>query len=52
MAKLPAFETAKKRKSTNEATASTKRKIMLVVELLTQRRVRFSLYHEKFGLGF
>jgi predicted DNA-binding transcriptional regulator YafY len=52
MATLPAFKTAKKRKSTNEATDSTKRKLMLVVELLTQRRVRFSSYHETFGLGF
>ena len=52
MAALPAFQTTKKRKSTNEATGPTKRKLMLVVELLTQRRVRFSSYKESFGLGF
>ena len=52
MAALPTFKTATKRKSTNEATEPTKRKLMLVVELLTQRRVRFSSYQAKFGLGF
>jgi predicted DNA-binding transcriptional regulator YafY len=52
MATLPKFASKTKRKSTNDATASTKRKLMLVVELLTQRRVRFSSYHAKFGTTF
>jgi predicted DNA-binding transcriptional regulator YafY len=51
MATPPAFAAKKKRKSTNEASEATKRKLALVVELLTQRRVRFSSYHTKFGKG-
>jgi predicted DNA-binding transcriptional regulator YafY len=51
MATLPQIASKKKRKSTNEASAATKRKLTLVVELLTQRRVRFSSYQKMFGKG-
>ena len=49
--RCPAFASKKKRKSTNEASAATKRKLTLVVELLTQRRVRFSSYQKMFDKG-
>jgi len=51
MTTLPEIASKKKRKSTNEASAATKRKLTLVVELLTQRRVRFSSYQKMFGKG-
>jgi predicted DNA-binding transcriptional regulator YafY len=52
MAKTAPYASTKKRKSSNAATASTSRKLALVVELLTQRRIRFSLYHDRFRKDF
>ena len=40
----PAFPTGHAKRSTNEASASVARKVTMIVDLLTQRQVRFSDY--------
>ena len=46
------FGSGKSRKSSNDATESVDRKIAMIVELLSQRRIRFSAYAEQYSRDY